>query len=485
MNEQEKFDDLLRSKLEGRDFPFDETNWDKAEALIERTEKRKRFALIGAIFMAGISVGIVLMLPFINNNKTPNTLNNISFKQNTINTEQNKSTPQAANSAINSRPAAEQHVTDNTQENAVTNPQTAASTNSTDVSAVKKASHTKKSDSDVQTQYSYVRPSVHKKDHKQVKAVYNPNNNTWVQNKAYKGSLNIADSTQQLTDGKGNSSLAATTGNNLPDKNTTDVQAKSIENNYAAANNLTQQPDSTNNKNATSANDSTAQKRDSSTNTTQPIAQQPSHTSKKYSHTLLSADAGGAYSLGWKKETGTQGNGLSPILGISVTHYFSTKISALVGLQYTSLGNMNTLYSNSTTTYDFGSSTNVNSVTVKTLYYLSLPIKLQYNFSDRNIISAGIDVLYLVNTSSSVVSYDQNYFGVSGNTASTKMGYMDGINNMDAQLTLAYRRKINHFTITAEGYYGLLDIESNAFFGNNVFERNSGLRLILSYDIIK
>jgi hypothetical protein len=94
-------------------------------------------------------------------------------------------------------------------------------------------------------------------------------------------------------------------------------------------------------------------------------------------------------------------------------------------------------------------------------------------------------VLYLVNTSSSVVSYDQNYFGVSGNTASTKMGYMDGINNMDAQLTLAYRRKINHFTITAEGYYGLLDIESNAFFGNNVFERNSGLRLILSYDIIK
>src|SRR5580704_14811655 len=97
MNEQEKFDDLLRSKSEERDFPFDETNWDKAEELIERSEKKRRFGLIGAIFMAGIGVGIVLMLPFINNNKTPNTNNNISSGQNNSIAEQNKNTQQTSN----------------------------------------------------------------------------------------------------------------------------------------------------------------------------------------------------------------------------------------------------------------------------------------------------------------------------------------------------------------------------------------------------
>jgi hypothetical protein len=485
MNEQEKFDDLLRSKSEERDFPFDETNWDKAEELIERSEKKRRFGLIGAIFMAGIVVGIVLMLPFINNNKTPNTINNVSSGQNNSAAEQNKNAQQTSNNAISAVSAPEQHATDNKQVNSAASSQTTTSQNNTSAGTEKKTRHTKNDGSNAETEYSYVRPSVRKKDHRQVKAVYNPNSNKWVQNKAYKGSIDVADSNQQLAEGKSNVSDIAITEKNTTDKNTTNVQPKTIENNSAITNNLTQKSDTTANKKVTPIIDSTAQKRDSSTNTTQPIAQQPPTKSKKYSHTLFSADAGGGYSLGWKKENGTQGNGLSPILGISVAHYFSSKISALIGLQYNSLGNINTLYSNSTITYDFGTNTNINSVTVKTLYYISLPIKLQYNISNKNMISGGIDVLYLLNTSSSVVSYNQNYFGVSGNTALTKMGYMDGINNMDAQLTLAYRRKTNRFTVTAEGYYGLLDIESNTFFGNNVFERNSGLRFILSYDIIK
>ncbi|HSY75373.1 MAG TPA: hypothetical protein VK890_00875, partial [Bacteroidia bacterium] len=135
--------------------------------------------------------------------------------------------------------------------------------------------------------------------------------------------------------------------------------------------------------------------------------------------------------------------------------------------------------------YDFGSTNNVTAVTLKTLYYAALPIQFQYNINNNDIISVGANVLYLINSNSNVVSYSQNYFGTSGYTSVDKMGYMDGINNLDAQLTLAYRRKINRFTISVESYYGLLDIENNSFFNNNVFERNSGLRAILSFDIIK
>ncbi|HXP48491.1 MAG TPA: hypothetical protein VN922_00980, partial [Bacteroidia bacterium] len=229
-------------------------------------------------------------------------------------------------------------------------------------------------------------------------------------------------------------------------------------------------------------------KKHDSTTTASAVAtnnqQQPVQT-PKYSHTLFSIDAGAGYSLGWMKAGAAQGSGISPILGISVTHYFSTNISALIGLQYNSLTNINTLYSNTSQQYDFGAVNNITSVTLKTLYYVALPIKFQYSINSNNIVSAGVNVLYLLNSNSNVVSYNQNYFGTSGYTSADKMGYMDGLNNLDAQLTLAYRRKIQRFTATLEGYYGLLDIENNSFFNNNVFERNSGLRIMISYDIIK
>ena len=252
-------------------------------------------------------------------------------------------------------------------------------------------------------------------------------------------------------------------------------------------NNITIVKDTTNKTQMAVATTDSTKKHDSTTTTSTVVTsnqQQPAQTSK-YTHTLFSVDAGAGYSLGWMKAGATQGSGFSPVLGISVTHYFSTNISALIGLQYNSLTNVNTLYSSTSAQYDFGAVSDVTSVTLKTLYYVALPIKFQYSLNSNSMVSGGVNILYLLNSNSNVVSYNQNYFGTSGYTSTDKMGYMDGLNNLDAQVTLAYRRKIQRFTVSAEGYYGLLDIENNSFFNTNVFERNSGLRIMLSYDIIK
>src|ERR1700677_3891898 len=101
MSEQEKFDDLLRSKLEERDFPFDETNWDKAEAVIERSEKRRRFGSIAFVFSAGIMIGAGLMYFFNPNSSSPaplaiqqTTQNNSAIAQtNTVSATQQSNQP--------------------------------------------------------------------------------------------------------------------------------------------------------------------------------------------------------------------------------------------------------------------------------------------------------------------------------------------------------------------------------------------------------
>ncbi len=66
MSDKEQFEDIIASKFAEAEFPFYEGNWDAAEEMIDthrKKEKRRRFAFI---FSAGIAIGAMLMLPFIN-----------------------------------------------------------------------------------------------------------------------------------------------------------------------------------------------------------------------------------------------------------------------------------------------------------------------------------------------------------------------------------------------------------------------------------
>src|SRR6185369_1197208 len=65
MNEQDKFDDLMRSKFpEEGDFAFDEGNWEKAEELIDAARRKERSRRWAIIFFAGILLGVIVMIPF-------------------------------------------------------------------------------------------------------------------------------------------------------------------------------------------------------------------------------------------------------------------------------------------------------------------------------------------------------------------------------------------------------------------------------------
>ncbi len=488
MNEQEKFDDLLRSKLSERDFPFDETNWDKAEGMIEKSEKKKKYGFISLVFLAGIIVGAAIMYPFIYSANTSNQATNTSAQQNNNAVVQSQiNTVPATTSktkAENLQPSpVPNHSVSDSGTHLIVETVTTQSTGNT-----KKNKHQKQTTADSSaTAYSYVRPETEKSKRQKSHATQLANNRT--SSSTYTttpGTSTVTDNNKPVTNQNTTTANENNTSNNTTQVADAGKTAEQNLNTSAQATTNTNAAQDTANKNqvvTTTAN--TAKKTDSSTSNNSAGSNQPPAPVVKYTHTLFSIDAGAGYSLGWMKAGATQGSGISPIIGLSVTHYFNTNISALIGLQYNSLTHVNTLYSGTTAQYDFGSVTNVTSVTLKTLYYVAMPIKFQYNIDSKNIVALGVNVLYLLNSNSNVVSYNQNYFGTSGYTSSDKMGYTDGINSLDAQITLAYRRKIQRFTISAEGYYGLLDIENNSFFNNNVFERNSGLRLILSYDIIK
>jgi hypothetical protein len=66
MNEEEKFDDLLRKKMSERDFFFDEENWQKASEKIESAELKRKQTRFTIIFLSGLALGIALTVPVMN-----------------------------------------------------------------------------------------------------------------------------------------------------------------------------------------------------------------------------------------------------------------------------------------------------------------------------------------------------------------------------------------------------------------------------------
>ena len=202
---------------------------------------------------------------------------------------------------------------------------------------------------------------------------------------------------------------------------------------------------------------------------------------------ILSIEAGANYGFGWKYGSTSEGNGLTPVLGIGFAHFFDTKWGIYTGLRYGLIANMNVSDKTITTaTSGFGTTQTDFTVSTKWLHYLSIPLFLQYQLNEKNAVFAGATISYLINTTSDVIVRTQSDFKPVEQANKTSYGYVEGFNSLDAAISLAYRRKITgKFSVLAELDYGLLDIKDDTFFSEQAFERSTGIKLLLSYDLFK
>ncbi|MDP1746733.1 MAG: outer membrane beta-barrel protein, partial [Bacteroidota bacterium] len=152
------------------------------------------------------------------------------------------------------------------------------------------------------------------------------------------------------------------------------------------------------------------------------------------------------------------------------------------------------------TTYGFGSTSVDKVINTKTLHYAIVPLLFQYHFNDKNAISIGGSISYLVNSKSKVtintttiapMVLDSNQTGPVENqtisTQSTETGYYsNAFNKWDASLAIGYRRRISQkFSLAAIANIGLLDVKDNVFFSREMDERNVGLKIIISYNLFE
>lgn len=516
MKDMYNFEKNLKKKLDEAEFPFDEKNWEKASAMIDASRSNKKpfwFFILSAVALL-ITTGAVYF--FYNSSPDSSSENLLAVNGNKISSAE---VTQVSNFVVETENISKTPTLSNVQtENKNTSVQTESNTDFT--SDKIKKSNTKLDNSEaisnLKNKNILISNSINTKQKtksnstEKTSTLKNTKHSTTPpsENQLSKNSGN-----DEKTKSETSKEIPVVLGSNLINNN----PVKTISNNTLENGNsnklgeiiLPGNPNTTTN-NVSFVTDSVIEVRTVTANTlmvnsTDSVNKQimPATDSSailmsiavpfqvKKTTDFLYAEAGASYLLGWNSNGIQEANGFNLVAGFNYQHYFNTNISLGIGMQYTSINNLSqSTYTVSRVNYDFGVSKDITSIKYLRLHYVTVPIKLGFNAGKYNIIGVGANISMLLTDEYRDERYHTNNAEpmTENNQLSTKKGngYFTGFNPYDIQASVFYRRKLaKGLSINAEFGYGLMDIKTNTHFKNGNFERSTGGKLTICYDLFK
>jgi hypothetical protein len=465
MSTGEKFDDILRSKF-GQEQPLDEDNWQNARKLIDTMRKEKRRRVIAIVCFVGLlcSFGAYEAIS-LHNNKADVAITPVTVKQpmpdnktitpagsNTNTATENKDVKELADKTI--KPMQSNPVKELPADNKVANDgNTSIGTSDNKIKTALQKQPLQSTPLVINSKTIKNNEPPHIGD----KAV--TENNKYKQEPENSVPVNSSN-TPSLT-------IITTPGQNgqKSDKYGNAFELSLLDELYL--------PLADDKNKVTDSIATIAQYR-------QPIF------SKPMSKSHISVELGGGYSLGWKYGDTAQGNGIYPVIGIGYMKALNEKWSVKTGLQFSTLGNMgSTQFVIKHINYDFVYNAKDTALTTQRLYYITLPLQVEYKLGNKNAVGVGGALSYLVSSYGKVSVYDVSANSVTQITSYSQNMDIKGFNRWNASMFLLYKRNISDkLSVYLISYFGLVDLKSNSFFNENTFERDSGLKLLLSYKIL-
>ncbi len=456
MNEKEEFEDIIASKFSDAEFPFDEANWDAAEEMISlhRTkEKRKR---IGFIFLSGIALGIIIMLPFViklnDDSKTPivEVTTTLIQKENWVDTS-----------------TTETHLKKTIEHEVIKKNTVQSETNS--------KSHLAKTPVEKTISKDELKKEIAAKLDKVKDAHSNLITVASVEklNNAHKTIKHKRTNKKHIAEPSHINFSAGLKHNN-------NVNAKPIEPNIAETKGL-QFPKESKCVVLNKIEQSTIPAIDSVPNVV-------SLSSTEKLDAILNKKG---LPQAWSISAALGGNfvngfSFSPIQGLEVSKGITSRLEIGTGAYYTylslKLDNIKTIVTH--INYDFGYQSDVTEIKTNQLHYVVIPVYAKYNVNDKNTFIAGANLFALFTASNSYNTYSESYGQKTNLTSKKASGYANGINNYDIGILLGYKRKLfGNLGAALYFNYGLMDIKKNAYYNQNKFDRNVSTQFMLTYKL--
>lgn len=486
-NNFDNFDDLVKKKLDGMDFSFNEANWQKASEMIDASRPTKKpfggkFFIASSILIVGVlAVGTAYYFTSSLDVTKENLAQNINktsvISQKTNSTDENYSTKSIANNSKNNSVSENTNETTNTSQTQETNSNlsiTSAENKSGNNASVQNNSRNK---NNLTAAVKNIKQQSAKGINNQVSKT---SNNTAIPVGAIE---NAKDKTSNTNTGNSLNNSSNINNSNVLNSSNTTVES----NNVLATNSIeTKTSDSTQADNKSilkPEEENTTAKVDTASN----IKKDNDYV--KIKHHVLNVEAGVVNSFGWKVNGIRNGNNLSPLVGVNYIYNINTKSSILVGAQYNSISNLTESHvSFSVTSYNFGLNNDVTTYKLTNLQYLVIPVKYMYHIDENNTIGAGVNASYLVNIRNKIESNKSLESNVQETATNVDNGYgYEQVNRFNVQLAISYSRKISKkIGVNVEINRTMMNVikDYNYFGSSNNGSKPISLKFGLTYNLI-
>ncbi|HET7818534.1 MAG TPA: hypothetical protein VFL70_04460, partial [Bacteroidia bacterium] len=341
MKEEKDFDKIIRSKFAEKEFIFNEANWERVEQRLDADRTRALVIRRSLIFIIGLSIGILLMFPFIFSSEE----------------ESNKGIPRV-NVSTQSVPSLKQKIRIESENNSSLIGRKSKESDTFPVGAENKSETEKQSEINPAHLVAIDAPSSALTHTSPISNKSSQQNVTEVSKGIASLRAATPSTSQELTESlrssENNNSITQATKEQKKDlpsennNNTSPIDSSSLlpkNSNYSST--LQQDTYSTPLIDSTIANNqphAEKSKTDSSKVDTvliNPIDSnnQPTSEQKKSKNTVphFSLEVGADYVLGWNYGDISEANGLNPVFGIGVSHHLNSKWSLLTGIHYGSI----------------------------------------------------------------------------------------------------------------------------------------------------
>jgi hypothetical protein len=432
MKENNNMNEIIRSKFEGQQHPFEEENWNAMRTIIDQSRKRKQRLLwlvassVALLFIAGASWGVYAW------NHESNTVKNRAAV-NTLSAPISAKTPQSGSTV--------------STHNSATGPGTA--------SIVSPLSNT--SNAAVKIPYEQKNRQENHPDKNRISgktASYGKQGNHF---------LEKLEADRQVATGEDNISMGTSEA----------PRAKVSEPANSMAPSATKAPAPPVAKIVTKAPDTVPSQ-------PQRFSDEPRVFMGK-TH-IISLEAGTEYAGGWQLGSVVQGKGFNFIGGIGYTHYLGHKLFLKTGMLFASFGHMSSYQFNYQ--HSVGNTVYDSVITTKTLYYARIPLQLEYYIGHKWSLGIGASAWIFLGSSGTATTYQQTDNLPATHIVNYNQNIqLNGYSEVNASAHLLARYTFNEH-ISAYGiiYYKFTNTIKQYFFQIPTIESTQGFSIIASYN---
>jgi hypothetical protein len=503
MKKFDNFDESVKNKMDGMNFPFNEANWEKMSQILDTTRPAKKpfgkLPLISSIIVgSALIIGSVWYMmndsspakevaQHTNTSVTANAEANV-ISDNTMFLNSNNSDNSNTNSTISS------------------NEKTVLTINSTNVnsssSITEREELSGKNEKNTSVNANSEKNTVAKRTDNTVAVnsfAGNSQNSEAIaanENEAENSNSNIqlpvgAKEGERMK-GDVNANKSSTSGTIKPDlgkvaEQLANQQAANETNNNASVNpeenDLIALPTVTTNLGQTAETIAAANL------VTSALEEKKAWEYVRVKHHTMTLEGGASNSFGWAVNKTRNGNNISPVLGINYMYNIDSRSSLLIGLQYNSIANLGEAKANfSVTSYGFGMNNDVTTYKLNDLHYAVMPAKYIYRINKNNALGFGANMMYLMNTRTQIINTKVTESNVAPTSESRyEFGYgFDQLNKFNAQLALSYHHSIsNKLAINVELNKAVMNVVKDyKYFGaKNTNSAPAAIKLSLTYTL--